>query len=135
LNITWVKVSFADEKEEFLRTVNEFSDSKQKTENFKLLESKYKIAKIVSLNNRDWSKMQNTDSWETDTLDKIQKAVKSTPRSIESVINEFFSSKVRSPIALKLGDGSLYLIAGNTRLMVAKMLEVKPKIVIIETDW
>lgn len=135
MNINWTRTSFSDEKEEFLRTAKFFSDAKQKNENFKILETNYKTAKLLPLNDRDWSKMQNTDSWDTDTLEKIQKVVKKVPRSVESVINEFFSGKVRSPIALRLGDGTLYLVAGNTRLMVAKMLEVKPKLMIVETDW
>lgn len=135
MNINWTRTSFADEKEEFLRTAEFFSDAKQKNENYKILEKNYKTAKLLPLNDRDWSKMQNTDSWDTDTLEKIQKVVKKVPRRVETVINEFFSGRVRSPIALRLGDGILYLVAGNTRLMIAKMLEVKPKVMIVETDW
>lgn len=135
MNINWTRTSFSDEKEEFLRTAKFFSNTKQKNENFKILETNYKTAKLLPLNDRDWSKMQNTDSWDTNTIEKIQKVVKKVPRSVEAVINEFFSGKVRTPIALRLGDGTLYLVAGNTRLMVAKMLEVKPKLMIVDTDW
>ena len=51
------------------------------------------------------------------------------------IIQQFVSGKVSAPIALKLENDDLYLVAGNTRLMTCKALKVQPSIVIVNTDW
>lgn len=138
MQINWKRVSYVDEAEEFERTTKEFTpDSTNFKTNLKSLQIKYKTAKLKSLSSADWKKLQNTDSYLTTTIEDAQKAIKQNgePRNILTIINEFLSGSVRSPIAIRLGDGSLYLIAGNTRLMVARMLEIMPKMIIIETDW
>ena len=50
-------------------------------------------------------------------------------------IKQFESGKVSAPIALKLENDDLYLVAGNTRLMMCKARKVQPSIVIVNTDW
>ena len=138
MQINWKRVAYNDEAEEFERTAEEFTQDKAELKtNIKFLQTGYKIAKVKSLSDSDWKKMQNTDSYSTKTLESVQKAIKKNgePRNITTIINEFMSSAVRIPICIKLGDGVLYLVAGNTRLMVARMLDILPKVVIINTDW
>lgn len=131
------KVSFTDESEEFLRTATEMSPEEDIQVNFEFLKTMYQQALIKELDYEHWSTMENTDSWETDTIFKIQMAIKNNnePRSISTIIHEFMTGTVRCPIVLEKEDGTYYLIAGNTRLMVAKYLKLTPKVVVIKTDW
>lgn len=138
MQINWKRVPYTDEKEEFERTAENFTEDRaQLKTNTKLLQTNYKTAKLGALSDSDWKKMKNTDSYYTKTVEDIQKAIKKNgePRNITSVINEFTSGGVRAPIVIRLSDNTMYLVAGNTRLMIAKMLGITPKIVIINTDW
>jgi hypothetical protein len=134
MQISWKKVPYIDEKEEFERTVKNFSEKVDEKENNTFLKKAYTTSKLISLNDRDWKNMENTDSWNVGTFENIQKIIKGD-RNITVIINEFFSNSVRAPIAIRLGEGQLYLVGGNTRLMAASVLGVKPKIVVVETDW
>lgn len=138
MQINWKRVAYNDEAEEFERTTEEFTtEAANYKSNLKLLQNGYRNAKLKSLSIYGWKKLQNSDSYSTTTIEDVQKAIKKNgePRNMLSIINEFLTGSVRAPIVIRLGDGSLYLVAGNTRLMVARMLEIMPKVVIIETDW
>lgn len=138
MQINWKRVPYNEESEEFERTVEEFTpDSANFKTNLKFLQIGYKTARLKSLSDSDWKKLQNSDSYLTTTIEAAQKALKKNgePRNLLSIINEFVSGAVRAPITIRLGNNSLYLIAGNTRLMAARMLNIVPKIIVIETDW
>lgn len=142
MNITWKKVPYYDEKEEFRRTAKFFSDDpKSFNDNSKALEKFYNVANLTKLTEQIWRKLENTDSWETDTILKIQKAINvnsssSGSRSIENVLKEFFNGSVRAPIVLQYDENKSYtLIAGNTRLMVARMLNTPVNVVLVKSDW
>ena len=136
--INWKKVAYNDELAEFERTARAFTtaDNDIKT-NVATLKLKYKTAKLKTLSLSDWKRLRNTDSYMTETIESAQKSIKRNgePRNLISIINEFITGSVRAPIALQLSDKSLYLVAGNTRLMVARFLDIKPRIVVVETDW
>lgn len=135
--LSFIKVPFKDEKEEFIRTVKEFSSEEDFDENLNLLKKLYKNAEPQVLDKKHWKEMENTDSWKTTTRKKIEKAIvdNNEPRNIDAVIDEFKSKTIRCPIVLEKEDGVYYLIGGNTRLMVAKLLGIIPKIVVLKTDW
>ena len=135
----WVKDGFSGEQGEFERVVKEYSSESTKAfqENLKELKAKYGTSYPTTLTDSDWKKMMNTDSWTTDTVQKMELAISANnePRDVGRIFYQYASLKVSSPIALRLGDGKLELIAGNTRLMGARVLGITPKIVIIKTDW
>lgn len=139
LTINWVKDRYEAEKREFERTAKEFSDGDPKAikENIKFLKSAYQKSSVVKLIPTNWSKMTNTDSWKTDTFAKIRNAFirNNEYRDLSRLSEQFADGKVSAPIAIKLGSGKLYLIAGNTRLMMCKALKINPNIVIINSDW
>lgn len=144
MNINWVKVQFREEAGEFERVAADFSGKKSNPgyqeiiqNNVKYLESVYRSSNLVQLNDVMWRDMHNTDSWRTTSILAIQRAIKSNKeqRSIEGVLIEYFSGKVRAPIVILLKDKTSVLVGGNTRLMVARMLKIKPKIILIKTDW
>jgi hypothetical protein len=141
--ISYKKTKFEDEMDEFDRVVSEFSNGTDEDWDSKYSEVKKIYAKStkIDLSELIWQKLENTDSYRSDTLEKIQKAVKSNTassgkRDIAAVIKEYNSNSVRAPIILSYGDGKKYtLVAGNTRLMVARMLGIKPKVVIVKMVW
>jgi hypothetical protein len=143
--VKWKKVSYTDELGEFERINEDFSygaTSKEKRSNLDMLRAAYRNGKLQTLTDSKWRDLDNTDSWKTDTLEKIQKAIKSNARSsgkrsIENVLKEFLTGSVRAPIVLSFNNGkNMSLIAGNTRLMVARMLGIKPDVVVVDlNDW
>lgn len=138
-DIVWVKDPFISEQDEFERVAKDYSgDSKELyQENFKYLKARYAGSSLFKLMDTDWRKMSNTDSWTTDTVNKMENAISrnNAPRDVSRIFYQYASLKVSSPIALRLDNGELELIAGNTRLMGARVLGITPKIVIIKTDW
>ena len=142
MSIIWKKVPYDEERGEFERTSKQFSDdSKALEENKKNIRNKYSQSSVVDLQSKYWQMMENTDSWETDTISKIQSAIGSNSsssgsRSIENVLKEFLTGSVRAPIVLQYNEGkSYYLVAGNTRMMVARMLGISVKVAMIKSDW
>jgi hypothetical protein len=66
----FIKVPFKDEKEEFIRTVKEFSSDEDFDDNLKLLKKLYKNAEPEVLDKKHWKEMENTDSFGTTTRKK-----------------------------------------------------------------
>lgn len=142
--IRWVKTDFNKEAGEFQRIVEDFSgdDVKAKKDNLRGIQSLYSKSSLVPMNDTMWKNLDNTDSWSTTTLEKIQSAIRrnskngSGIRSIENILKEFISGSVRAPIVMQYNNGQdNTLIAGNTRLMVARMLGIKPQVILIKSDW
>ena len=141
-NIVWIKDPFISEQAEFERVAKDYSGDSKKSyqETFKDLKARYAGSSLFKLMYTDWRGMLNTDSWETDTVKKMDYAISwgghlEGPRDAGRIFYQYASLKVSSPIALRLGNGKLELIAGNTRLMGARVLGITPRIVIIKTDW
>lgn len=144
-SVTWTKVRYNDERDEFNRTIAAFSKGggpKVVKDNGEALERLYNKSTLVLLSDTMWRKLENTDSFTTETVSDIAKAIErkarriTGKRSIEAVIKEFMTGKVRAPIVVEYDNGRKYaLVAGNTRLMVARMLGIKPSVILIRTDW
>jgi|APGre2960657404_1045060.scaffolds.fasta_scaffold54711_4 hypothetical protein len=135
--ITWKKDPFRSEFGEFERVTIEYSPKKQVRENLKYLETEYNRASKVSLVDSDWRKLGNTDSFETNTIQDVYDAIRAnnTPRDVERILRQYVSGSISCPIVIKFADGRLQLVAGNTRLMIARVLQIKPKIILVKTDW
>ena len=133
----WVKSSYSDEESEFERIVKEYSNAADVKKNTSYIKKQYEVSKQINLTNNMWSKLKNTDSYNTKTIEGMQKAMKANKafRDITRILKQFFSGKVQSPIIMKLGDGSYELIAGNTRLMLSRVLGLTPKVQVVDTDW
>jgi|TARA_B100001093_G_C26843563_1_gene1021698 hypothetical protein len=125
-------------------------------------ESQYRSAPVVNLSNVNWSRMANTGSWfdnnysEIKTFKQLFRNLRDDGerRNVSRIVSQFmgegeindFNGTVDCPICLKLNAtggvvqqgkflGPLYLVGGNTRLTVAKILGVPTKIVEINVDW
>jgi len=141
--INYKKSKFENEMDEFDRVVSQFSNGTDPDWDYKMFQIKqiYTTARVSLISTRIWQILENTDSYHTDTREKIMKAIKSNSassgkRDIDSVIKEYESNSVRAPILLSYEGGRKYtLVAGNTRLMVAKMMGINPKVLILKTSW
>ena len=145
--ITWTKDRFDDEIEEFKRFAEEYVDETDQAlrEGLDYLKKKYDRAKPKILIDNKWKNMKNTGSWNTDSIDKIFKNLKRdrVKRDVSRIVTQFFGTgpidelngNVACPIVVKMDKGRTILIAGNTRLSMARALGIRPKIIEIETDW
>lgn len=125
-------------------------------------ESQYRRAPMVTLDDVNWRKMANTGSYwdynyaEVKTFKQLFSNLQldQEKRDISRVVKQFmgdgeindFSGRVECPICFKLNKsggvmqdgrfmGPYYLIGGNTRLTVAKVLGLTPRIISINVDW
>lgn len=146
--ITWIKGPFdgpTGEKREFERVALQWGGEDNLRENMAYLKKEYARSSPKPLLDAKWRTMANTGSWQTDSINKIIKNLKkdNVKRDVSRIVNQFigpgevndFNGRVSCPIVLRLSDGSTELIAGNTRLSMARALGVQPKIIELITDW
>lgn len=138
--ITWRKGQFRDELAELQLVVDEFyegQDSVAKRQGLAYLRDVYNKSNPTDIRDIDWRRMNNTGSWETTSIEKVIEYLRrdGVTRNIERIVKQFIDGKVDAPIVLQLEDKSMKLIAGNTRLSLARALGIRPKILILKTDW
>lgn len=101
---------------------------------------KAKTSPLIELSEEMWSQLENTDSYDispNDWSSVEHHAVEGHPDQPRDW--RFYKAKmesgeeVASPIIFKQGD-TLHLVAGNTRLMVARALGIIPKALLVELD-
>jgi len=118
----WTMPSIEEEQDELLRTAKEWGIS--------LLQLKHSFgkAKLVMLTNKDWKRLENTDSWKVKTLNQARKLAKSYGKDISPILEAFHTGhSLPAPIVLEY-QGKLILVAGNTRLMLSKILHKSPTV-------
>lgn len=134
----WAKVPFKEEIGEFERTALFFGEKADLQKNLKMLEDLYAKAKPEILKPDDWGKAQNTDSWRIKTLEQMERVFRRNRafRDVSVILKEIYGPKIRCPIFIRLANKKLYLVGGNTRLMVARVIKLQPvKCIILKTDW
>lgn len=97
-----------------------FSDKKEMVDTIKSAKpTKLSDIQLMSLMNSDVSEVMDAE-YPTDILIKLSEKYK---RDWGSLVNAYAEgTPVPPPIVLKDEDGNMYLLAGNTRLMVASAL-------------
>ena len=87
----------------------------------------FKKAKLKPLHHKTWAHLQNTDSQSTKTMAKFVKTSEKYGRDWKRVAKGLTKGhSMPAPIILRRKDGSNTLVGGNTRLMGAKALKIKP---------
>jgi hypothetical protein len=122
----WTMPSLEEEQDELVRTARELD--------IPLLQLKHGFgkAKLALLTNKDWKRLENTDSWKVKTLNQARKLAKSYGKDISPVLEAFHTGhSLPAPIVLEYKD-KLILIAGNTRLMISKILNKSPTVLWIK---
>ena len=120
---TWRKPDVLEEVSEIYRTAEALGID------FKALMKRVKESNLETLVDKTWEMMENSDSWETVTVDEANGRAYDYDRDIASVF-EAMGKELPAPIVL-MHDGTPYLIAGNTRLMASRALKVRPKVLMV----
>lgn len=120
-SMTWTKPSFESESGEFLRVAQEEGIS------YDSLKRSFAHGYLKSLNRREWELLDNTDSYNISSIDEAIQYSEEYARDWKRIKQAFdIGGSLPAPIVLEFNDGKITLVAGNTRLMFAKALHVKP---------
>lgn len=126
-NVSWVKPNIDDERGEIIRTAGEFGIDPG------ALLAAFGKGTLKELPDHVWERLENTDSWEIQNMDDARLLAAEYDRDIESIIAGIEAgSAMPAPIILQYDGNSYYLVGGNTRLMVAKALGIKPSVWVIK---
>jgi hypothetical protein len=120
----WIKPDLGEENAEIVGAADDLGLDYHDV--FKALQ----IGKLIPLTDDIWSVMLNTDSWglQQGDITAAQELADYYGRDINKIISGIKSGvKMPSPIVCFV-NGCYYLFGGNTRLMVSKILGVRPKI-------
>ncbi len=137
----WIKGAIENEGGEFHRVLETFY-GKEKVEEekynlSKLIRENYANAELQDLPDTIWLQLENTDSLDIGVGDflKINEIIgdKRDWRSIKNLFEK--NQKVEASIIAHLPDETYHLVSGNTRLCVAKALNIKPKVIILEFPY
>jgi hypothetical protein len=123
----WVKPSLREEWDEIVRTAKEFDLDPSE------LRKAYRKGRMIVLDDSLWSRMENTDSWniepgDWDAVKDLTEKYQRDPIPIATALKE--GLPLPSPLVLST-NGTDYLIAGNTRLMVSRAMGVRPEIFLL----
>lgn len=123
----WVKSPFKDVQpavEQFLLQFTDKRELKPAVDEFKKL---YEKARVEQLSPSLWSRISNTESWNTRTLEQMERLFKKNRSygEVSVVLQEIYEPRIRCPLVVKM-KGQVLLVEGETRLMVARVMKLTP---------
>ena len=123
----WSKPSYDEEESEFTRTSLELEIPVD------MLRAAFLKGGLVDLPNWMWCSLLNTDSNDVFSLAEAEGRAKLYNRDLSRIVQGMSSrSTIPAPIVISRGDSlgnpRPYLVAGNTRLMACRVLNVRPKV-------
>ena len=147
INPNWIRPDLQEERGEIERVVIEFLKKEPTTENISAVVSALESAPVVDLSDEEWELLENTDSH----LDNVRPGHIEDAEKVNDVYNlelppenrcdlkktlaGFMNgSKMKVPTILKDKAGKLHLVSGNTRLMISRALNIRPKVIIGKLD-
>ena len=140
----WIRPDLQNEAGELERVVRDFLGREPNAQNIAQILGFLENSPIVELSDADWELLENTDSFhqvvpgQIETARNInqkynEKLAAENKRDFESLLGSFFQgNKIECPTILKNKEGKLHLISGNTRLMIARALKIRPRVIIGE---
>ena len=80
-----------------------------------------------------WSKLENTDSWDVSTIEDVDEIAHKYGRNYKKILVEMSATthKTYCPIVVH-HKNKYHLVAGNTRLMICRAMQVDPMVVIVD---
>lgn len=125
-NVQWIIPNLEDERGEIEEHAKEHQLSADDMRTALLNGS------LVTLTDSMWSSLDNTDSWRTTSLVDVRKLAREYDRDAGRLVSAFQNATTRmpAPLVLRFPDGFLFLLAGNTRLMVCRAMGIRPKILL-----
>jgi hypothetical protein len=121
--IVWTKPHLAEEMEELESAANKLN-----LDIFDLKKA-WDSGKLRRLKTKDWKDLENSDSWEISSVEEATKLAKRYDRDLDSIL---LADRLPAPIILFKSGDKPYLISGNTRLMVCRVLGYSPMIFAIK---
>jgi hypothetical protein len=140
--VNWVRPNLQNERSEIERAVSEFVGIEPTHENVERVIESIGTALISNLSEADWQKLENTDSFENvrpGHIEDVERIIETynkdlsrgTQRNVSLLVGGFKSgNEMETPVILESESGYLHLVSGNTRLMVARVLNIQPKVII-----
>ncbi len=111
----WIAPSWDDEAEEFGRVARDEGISIEQ------LQTAFAGGKLRMLSDSDWARLENTDSYDVNSRAEAVNIAGAYGRDAMSVLDAIDSGDpIPAPVVLERHDGSITLVAGNTRLMAAR---------------
>jgi len=138
----WVRPDLQEEIGEIERVLVEFLNKEPSQENIAVVLRALESAPVVDLSEEDWQHLENTDSYKNIRSGHPEDAEKITEgyntelppenkRDFVNILSGFTGgNKMKMPTILKDTAGRLHLVSGNTRLMISRALNIKPKVLI-----
>ncbi len=136
----WTEPDLEKEKGELKRVARDFLGDESLTQELK---ETLIGTPPTELSESDWESLENTDSFHNVRFGSLHDAReiteqynalldKDSKRDFEALLDGFIEGKaMECPTIVKKGN-KLHLISGNTRLMIARALGIKPRVVIAE---
>jgi DNA polymerase III epsilon subunit-like protein len=125
--VRYIKPSLNIEKNELERTADFFGyDIDRLIENFE-------DGELVKLEEKDWKKLENTDSNKVNNIEDIKQLATKYGKDFDQIYKQItLDKKIEAPIVLYRKRKPPYLVGGNTRLMILKTLGIQPMIWAVE---
>ncbi|KKW13002.1 MAG: hypothetical protein UY48_C0006G0055 [Candidatus Gottesmanbacteria bacterium GW2011_GWB1_49_7] len=120
----WVKPSISEEIEELERTAEEEGIA------LEVLLQACETAKLVTLTDDVWSQLDNSWSWETETIELAIEYADEIGRDTTRILRGV-GGTLPAPMVLFREGHNPYLIGGNTRLSVFRALNATPKVLAV----
>ena len=121
---TWRKPDLVEEREEIERTAEILQVPAER-----IVEAA-RAARMVFLPDALWVEMANTDSWETDTIEKAIELARMYDKNVRDVLLGMGGS-MAAPLVV-MTEGGPMLVGGNTRLMSFHGLGVRPMVLLVD---
>jgi hypothetical protein len=138
----WIRPDFHNERGELERVVRDFLTKDPTPQNIAEVIEVLNRAQVIQLSDVDWELLENTDSFHNISAGQIEEARRKceryneeleeeNKRDFEAILNGFRQgNKMECPLILQNSDGKLHLVSGNTRLMIARALGIRPEVII-----
>ena len=131
ITIKFIKPNLDTEISDINRVQKEFNLTADQINKIK---ENFNKQKLVDLK---YDEISNSDFSHVESIDDVIKLAKEYDKNIDALLTQFEKGKIEAPIILSIGKNKPYLIGGNTRLMILKImllesLNVQPKVLEIK---
>ena len=142
----WIRPDIEKERGEIARVAKEFLGKEPSEAIIQEIIRILDEAPIMELSDEDWALLENTDSFhdirpghiedaEGITTTYNQELPSENKRDFQGLLKAFSrGNPMQAPTILKNDQGKLHLVSGNTRLMIARALKMRPKVIIGEVS-
>jgi hypothetical protein len=133
----WQKPNLEREFGEIDRTAKEFSKGNKELYD-KIMwafKNQFEFARLEELTDEVWAQLENTDSYHDISggeVDKLSEIAAKNKRAWKRKSDDMKKGvPMAAPIIFQMGN-RYHKVAGNTRLMIARVLGIRPKVVFIK---